>query len=422
MKKTLVPHEGRLRLFEYDSTSFLWDAVSGISYHLSERFERLHFHDGQGVLIKDGASHWAHERCLSTSATWMLDSTDQKARVKVVRSSTSQTFDLECVLHSHAWDGAYMHWDLPKLWESMGANEETVFAETRKKAWDQWCKYIAESLFRWFTFSVHGDAPLFLACPQLELPPTSLLHDGRPACTTTLPEGVGCYPRACASTTGLLALLARWSSRDVHTGKVHASARCLNLLSAFIEMLPPQFHLQLYLSEAVLVPPYCVTGSNAITLLVQKGVVNICLFRQQHPQAFAQYFLDLDSDNVSLVDLLLATSALARGRNVELGLLPQMILHLAWRLELTLCKLLPHQRHLHPWWKNAACKLVGPESYDEIKHHLRSYSAAVESKIKDVDVLCVAVDDSRVGRQHWKLLCVQVPGENFAAWLPPQAT
>ena len=75
------------------------------------------------------------------------------------------------------------------------------------------------------------------------------------------------------------------------------------------------------------------------------------------------------------------------------------------------------------WWINSRLQIKG-----EIPGYARAsvnyqYSLATTSvtKAADADVLGIAVDDGRCGRQSWKLGSIIVPHKNFVAWLVPKA-
>lgn len=164
-----------------------------------------------------------------------------------------------------------------------------------------------------------------------------------------------------------------------------------------------------------------VVGCRMVSFSIAGGKVALSAARNERPRDFREYLPGCEGDECSVLELLLAAPCFQRRLSSEFGYLPQFVWVLAPLLETSLLgvNLLRGGRD---WMSSSS--LVGLGS--ELARHERApfayaYSEANAKSFSDSTVLCVAVDDGRVGRTPWKVGAVMDPADNYAAWLVPQA-
>ena len=128
-----------------------------------------------------------------------------------------------------------------------------------------------------------------------------------------------------------------------------------------------------------------------------------------------------DFQEMSLLELLLAAPCLVDRLSTDFGCLPQFVGMLGPLLERALLQV-DFLRTPGSWWRLSAFQTDTPVSKYDRAAFACAYVEASRVRFRTSSVLSVAVDDSRVGREPWKLGAVLDPATNFAAWLLPEAT
>ena len=154
---------------------------------------------------------------------------------------------------------------------------------------------------------------------------------------------------------------------------------------------------------------------------VRQGTVDLTAARGR---AFDDFHRNLsalcDLQETSLLELLLTAPCLVDRLSTDFGYLPQFVWILGPLLERALLQVDP-LRTPGSWWRLSALQTDTAVSQYDRAAFANAYVEASRIRFLTCPVLSVAVDDSRVGREPWKLGAVLDPATNFAAWLLPQA-
>ena len=119
---------------------------------------------------------------------------------------------------------------------------------------------------------------------------------------------------------------------------------------------------------------------------------------------------------------LLAAPGFSTRLNADFGFVPQIVWVLGPLVEQAVLQISEHPRTWgEDWIEKSALTSSGLPRGVERNAFLRNYLRKSAEALLASDVVAVAADDSRCGREPWKLVCWMLPQLNLAGWMPPQA-
>ena len=422
-------HEGNLSLVHHFDDVYLHNCLSGEVVRLPKAFNDavLLFSSGQGFLKRGTESVWAHTflkkhvvqdgdvfevlwRCPQTKAVHKEPIASnccalQKAQVEVLVGCASHKTQFDIIARMRNKHGAFLWWSLPTIYNNLGGPEFKPWYVVRGKSWKAWRKLVLGS-------------DLDDECLQQ----SSLAKD-----TDTLCGPQGDFPFASVSTHALILLLVRWSGMHEQNGRLrHVGDAAGELLDSFLAMLPSHFELRATAGDATWRPPYDMVAESYVYFPVSDGMVDLSRAKLCASRAFAAALPDLvDLQSCTLALLLKSAPCISKRNNdKEFGWLPHFIWQLGSFLEPLIIGLDIQELSDSAWWK-MPCSLRF-HALDLAAHErapfILGYDRATLSALSPLPaVLGLAVDDSRAGRQAWKLTCILKPEDNQAMWLLPQA-
>ena len=131
-----------------------------------------------------------------------------------------------------------------------------------------------------------------------------------------------------------------------------------------------------------------------------------------------------DPDTCTLQSLLEAAPCFQIGHCERQGFLAQFLGQLAGLLEEELLGVPRRDLSLRAWVGNSLLQLQDDATDVDRGARaafLRAWGDEDNKLLKEEQVVNVCLDDSRVGRRHWKLIAIAYPHKRITSWLFPQA-
>lgn len=318
-----------------------------------------------------------------------------RARLSLHTAPCGGHATIEMRVLPEALDGICLWWSLP--------DQRMHFGKFRSKRWSSWRSFVDEADF--------GDGNLLLgrACGQ----EAGTEDPAAPRCE---------FGFACASARAFLLLALRWCSANKQTGRADylANGMFIMLTHLFSSL---SCSLRVAGAGPLTTTDTAIEGRRMVSFTVENGVADLQAPRNARPGDFSRNLPGIMDDipECSLLDLLLAAPCLVKRLSTDFGYLAQMVWILAPLVEEAVLHTSPLQHGTADWIPCSPLEC----GLDQMARHQRAplayaYVEANAKKLTDSGVLCVAVDDGRVGRSPWKLGAVLDPSTNMAFWLVPQ--
>ena len=229
------------------------------------------------------------------------------------------------------------------------------------------------------------------------------------------------FPRA--DTRCLLLLLVRWCSANKQTGRIeHVAGAAKMLLDAFFNQIT--CNLQVAGIGPLETTDTAVNGSRMVLFAVHQGKVDLKDARVTGGDDVRRNCGGF-GDGVqkrTLLELLLSAPCMRIRLSDDFGFLAQFAWILGPMTEKTVFQVASQSGNEEkPWWRRSSLQFDHGLSSWERAPFAFAYSEASAARAKLLEVLSIAVDDSRIGRQPWKLGALLDPKGNFVFWLLPQA-
>ena len=419
-----LQHEGHLILFTWSGFRYLYHEVTHEVVKLPSVFRgcTLRFDGGDGILGADGEQVWAHTHLKKHVFVLQEGGHEIRSRVDGVVQTTSppafrDTMRFATLAVDHAgtvggdyevWaqrapvGGHWLWWNLKHLYGKLGGDRK--FGVVRKKLWHSWSSF----------------------CRRAGMPETSLLMAAPLESEAAVPgAATSPAPWPSAATGALLLLLARWSSSDGLNGRVdELEVGALLLLDRLLAGLPPRFDFKLCLGAGAWRPPFQVVGCEGPSVVVPviNGHVDAEGLVRDHAWLMQQLLPAVETiPQLPLVRFLMADPCLQEPGQKVPTVLHQAVWQLAPFVEASLLGVAPEVLSGLEWFESSSLKLVGNRPAHSRVAFLAAYTQETAKFIVQEDVVCVALDDGRLGRKPVKLLPIGFCSRGVAAWLCPQA-
>jgi hypothetical protein len=302
--------------------------------------------------------------------------------------------------------GLHLWWSLKDIHSLLRGADHQTFGVFRSRRWPRWLSFIEEA-------DIGGDDGLLLGRISHSQPIVEGETDTARRCEFAFP---------CADTRCMLLLLVRWCSKTQQTGRIEYLVEPAMI---FLQAMLSKFNgnLRVVADGHVETTDTSVSGSRMIVFAVRDGMVDLRVARRAFNNELLNHCpsLEPEASECSLLDLLLSAPCVQFGMDTDFGYLSQLAWILGPMIEHASLQVTPNTADDRPWWKRASLTYHHvASSYDRVCFAY-SYSQASAVRAKQTDVASIAVDDSRVGRQPWKLGVYLDPSTNHAFWLLPQA-
>ena len=158
-----------------------------------------------------------------------------------------------------------------------------------------------------------------------------------------------------------------------------------------------------------------------IVLTVASGLVDLTSVRASHAPWLSTVCPDIRNlPHCSVLNLLMSAPCLTRDHNKHLGILDQLIWMFGSLVESKQAGVRIPTLNGGAWFEQSNFEF----DEDVVPHrrasYLLAYAALTTEAQANESVMGYSLDDSRLGRQPWKLIAGLAPARNLAWWCFPQ--